>query len=332
MTGPYEGAPFGLSIVNPAKAGPFDLEKGRDACDCVVVRAKVEVDPVTAALTITSDATGPYSIPTIIDGIPLQIKHVNVTIGRVGFTFNPTSCAKKAIAGDLTSSQGTAEATSVPFQVTNCATLAFKPRLSVATSAHASRRSGASLSYPKAPWGSQANVARVRVELPRQLPSRLETLQQACSSSTFAANPAACPAGSRVGRARAVTPILPVPPSGPAYFVSRGGAKFPELIVVLQGYGVTVDLHGETFIEKGITSSTFSTVPDVPVGTFELFLPQGNYSALAANGNLCKRSLKMPTTFTAQNGVVIHRATKIAVSGCRKPSQKHRTHRYRKRR
>ncbi len=46
---------------------------------------------------------------------------------------------------------------------------------------------------------------------------------------------------------------------------------------------------GTTFISKqGITSSTFKTVPDVPVGTFELTLPQGQFSALTANGNLCK--------------------------------------------
>ena len=57
---------------------------------------------------------------------------------------------------------------------------------------------------------------------------------------------------------------------------------------MLQGYGVTIDLHGETFISKaGITSTTFRTVPDQPVTSFELDLPQGPDSALAANGNLC---------------------------------------------
>src|SRR6202035_3675657 len=85
ITEGYDGAPYGLSIVNPAKAGPFDLGK-------VVVRAKIEVDPTTAQLTITTDATGPYKIPTILDGIPLQIQHVNVSIDKPGFTFNPTNC------------------------------------------------------------------------------------------------------------------------------------------------------------------------------------------------------------------------------------------------
>jgi hypothetical protein len=356
ITGPYKGAPFGLTIVNPAKAGPFDLEKtsaNHPACDCLVVRAKIEVDPVTAQLTVTSDNEGPYRIPTMLEGIPLQIKHVNVTVNRPSFTFNPTDCNPMSITGSLSSAEAATSALSVPFQATNCATLAFKPRFSVSTSGKTSRRNGASLHvklvYPEAPFGSQANIASVKVELPKQLPSELKTLQHACPHEVFEANPAGCSSASRVGFARAITPLLPVPLEGPAYFVSYGGKQFPELIVVLQGYGVTLDLHGETFIDErtSITSSTFHTVPDAPVGSFELNLPEGPFSALGANGNLCaltktvlvKRkvtvrtggrsrtvtrkvrstvaaALAMPTRFVAQNGAVIKQSTPIGVTGC----------------
>jgi hypothetical protein len=112
--------------------------------------------------------------------------------------------------------------------------------------------------------------------------------------------------------------LIPVALEGPLYFVSHGGAAFPEVIVVLQGYGVTIDLHGETFISKtGVTSSTFSTVPDAPVGTFEATLPEGPDSALAANGTFCKSTLTMPTEIGAQNGAVLRQDTQIAVTGCK---------------
>jgi hypothetical protein len=316
LTGPYKGAPFGLSIVNPAVAGPFNLGK-------VVVRAKVEVDPHTAALTITTDPSGPYAIPQMIQGIPLQIKHVNVTVDRSGFTFNPTNCQPLKITGTLGSSEGVSAPLTVPFQATNCATLKFAPKFAVSTSGKTSRANGASLTarltYPAGAQGTQANIASVKVSLPKQLPSRLKTLQQACAAAQFETNPAGCPAASIVGHAKAVTPIVPVPLEGPAYFVSHGGEAFPSLIVVLQGYGVTVDLVGTTFISKaGITSNTFKTVPDVPVGSFELTLPEGKYSALAANGNLCKAKLTMPTLFVAQNGAELKQATKITPTGCPK--------------
>jgi hypothetical protein len=323
ITGPYKGAPFGLSIVNPAKAGPFDLGK-------VVVRAKIDVNPETAALTITTDNEGPYKIPTILDGIPLEIKHVNVNINRPGFTFNATNCSPLAITGSLVSTEGVSSALSVPYQVTNCAVLAFKPKLEASTSGKSSRLDGTSLnvklSYPAGPY--DANISKVKVELPKGLPSRLQTLQKACRASVFEANPAECPAASVIGHATATTPVLPVPLSGPAYFVSHGGEAFPSLIIVLQGYGVTVHLVGTTFISKtGITSSTFKTVPDVPVGSFELNLPAGQYSALTALGNLCKdKTLSMPTEFVGQNGALINTDTKIAVTGCgkaKKASHKH---------
>jgi hypothetical protein len=338
ITGPYAGAPYGLSIVNPAKAGPFDLEKTKGnhpACDCLVVRARIEVNPITSALTITSDNQGPYKIPQIIEGIPLQIKHVNVTINRPDFTFNPTNCSPMMITGALTSSQGSTSALSVPFQVTNCATLRFKPIFTASTTGKTSRKNGASLhvklTYPKAPFGTQANIGKVKVDLPKQLPSRLTTLQKACPAATFETNPAMCGPDSKVGTATATTPVLPVHLTGPAYFVSHGGAKFPELIIALSGNGVTVDLHAETFINKhGITSSTLRQVPDVPVGVFELTLPQGPDSALAANGNLCTTKLNMPTSFTAANGKKINQTTPVNTTGCprrhknkKHPSRKH---------
>jgi hypothetical protein len=101
ITEKYAGATFGLSIVNPVKAGPFDLEhdtsnpNNHPACDCVVVRAKVDVDRTTAALTITTDPTGPHAIPHLIDGIPVQIKHVNVLVpddGAAGLRRDGRSC------------------------------------------------------------------------------------------------------------------------------------------------------------------------------------------------------------------------------------------------
>jgi len=184
-----------------------------------------------------------------------------------------------------------------------------------------------------APFGSQANIASVKVDLPKQLPSRLTTLQKACADSTFAANPASCPAASRIGTAKATTPLIPVPLTGPVFFVSHGGAKFPELIVALSGQGVTVYLHGETFISQaGITSSTFRTIPDVPIGTFELKLPEGPNSALAAHGNLCTSKLRLPTAFVAAHGMTIHQSTPVTATGCAKHKKGKKASKHRKKR
>jgi hypothetical protein len=317
LTKGYGGAPFGLSIVTNAVAGPFNL-------GLVVVRARIMVDPEASTLTITTDETGRYAIPQIVFGVPLRLQRVTVNIDRPGFMFNPTNCRAQQITATISGSQNATATVSSPFAVGGCKSLAFKPVFKASTNGHTSRAKGASLdvklSYPKGSFGNQANIAKVKVDLPKQLPSRLTTLQKACPNATFNANPASCPAGSVVGIARASTPLLPVGLSGPVYFVSHGGEAFPSLIVVLQGDGVRVDLTGSTFISKtGITSSTFKTVPDVPVNTFELELPQGRTSALAANGNLCKAQAKlvMPTTFLAQNGTQLKQNTKIMVTGCK---------------
>jgi len=342
--------PFGLSIVNPAKAGPFDLQEGRP----VVVRAKIEVNPLTAALTVTTNSAGEgYSIPSMIEGIPLQIKHVNVLINRPGFTFNPTSCNPTKVTGAVTSAEGASSPVEDAFQVTNCAQLKFEPKLAVSTKAQTSKADGASLTYkvtyPSAPQGSQSDIRYVKVELPEELPSRLTTLQKACTQTQFQADPAGCPSPSVIGHAKAIVPNIPVPLEGPVYFVSNGGEAFPNLVMVLQGYGVTIQLVGDTLIKNGVTSTTFNAIPDNPVTSFEITLPEGPYSALAANGNLCKptktetvkkkvkvrthgktetitrrlkeqvaTSIELPNEYIGQNGAVYKYTAPIQVTGCPK--------------
>jgi hypothetical protein len=97
---------------------------------------------------------------------------------------------------------------------------------------------------------------------------------------------------------------------------------------------------GNTNIKKGITTSTFNSVPDAPISSFELTLPEGSHSALAtdvpakAKGNMCGQALKMPTTIVGQNGAQIRQTTKIAVTGCarhkRAKKPRHKTRRKRK--
>jgi hypothetical protein len=311
FTGPYKGAPFGLSIVVPAKAGPFNLGD-------VVERAAISVDPKTAQVTVTGDP-----LPRIRDGVPLRIKTVNVTADRPNFLFNPTNCTELhvtgTVSGDLPDgSPGTIASVSSPFAVAGCKNLPFKPSFSVSTQAKHSKQDGAFLHVTMQTAPGNANIRSVKVDLPKQLPSRLSTLNLACTEKVFDENPAACPQASIVGTVTAITPVLPVPLNGPAYFVSHGGARFPELVIVLQGDGVTLQLDGETFISsKSITSSTFPTVPDVPVTHFDLVLPAGPHSVLAGNGNFCTTSLNMPTRIKGQNGALIEQNTKVKVAGCK---------------
>jgi hypothetical protein len=310
LTGPYKGQPFGLSVVVPAKAGPFNLGN-------VVVRSAIHVDPNTAALTIVSDP-----LPQIIDGIPLRIQTVNVTINREGFIFNPTNCSSQQVAATITAAQGASAGVSSPFTASGCKSLPFHPVFSVSTQAKTSKQTGASLTVQGVFTAGNANVRGVAVVLPKQLPARLTTIQQACTEATFAANPASCPVGSNIGTATAVTPVLSNPVVGPVYLVSHGGAAFPDVVAVLQGEGVTVDLTGSVNIKKGITSSDFAAVPDVPISSFTLSLPEGPHSGLASNlpakakRSMCGTSLRMPFTITGQNGAQLTQDVKIAVTGC----------------
>ena len=308
LTGPYEGAPFGLSIVVPAVAGPFVLPN-------VITRARIDVKSDTAQVIATI-----AKVPTIVGGIPIRMRSITLSINRQGFERSPTNCgvlATESTVGGFTPGGATASAAlATPFQAEGCSALAFKPSFSASTGGKPTRAGGASLETTINQPSGEANIKSVFVTLPKQLPSRLSTLQKACLPATFEANPYSCPEGSLVGGARANTPTLPSKLTGPAYLVARGGGQFPDLDLVLEADGVRVILKGNTDIKNGITSTNFAATPDVPVSSLTINLPMGPHSALAAFGNLCTSALNMPTTITGQNGLQVKQTTKIAPRGC----------------
>jgi len=333
LTGPYNGAPFGLSSVTKAVAGPFHL-------GTIVVRSTINVDPVTAAATINTEAAkfipepgkpgGTVQefagLPEILEGTPAQIKTLEVIVDRPGFEFNPTNCeGGLKITGELTGYEGGHAALSQPFYVSNCAALPFAPKLTASVTGQGSKTNGVTFAVTTESAGiGQANIHKVDLTLPEVLPSRLETIQKACVAAVFNANPAACNEGSVIGEATVNTPVFKKPLKGPAYLVSHGGAAFPDVEFVLQGENVTVILDGKTDIKKGITYSRFETAPDAPFTKFETRFPAGPHSALTAfvpekeNFNLCNSASKLviPTTIVGQNGATIEQTTKIALEGC----------------
>jgi hypothetical protein len=306
LTGPYQGAPYGLFISVPVVAGPFNLGNA-------ITRAKLDVAPKTGRVIVSA------YLPTIVTGgVPTRVRSVSIEINRPGFLSNPTNCGVLATESTVTGlgSPGTSVNLSSPFQVNNCAALAFKPSFKAATSGTPTKAGGASLETTLSQAAGQANIKSVVVQLPKQLPSRLTTLQKACASATFEANPTGCSPESIVGTARAVTPVLPGKLTGQAYLVGHAGAAFPDLDLVLDGDGVRVILVGNTDIKNGITTTTFASTPDVPVTSITVNLPMGPHSALAAFGSLCAKPLVMPTTIVGQNGVTIKQNTIIKPVGC----------------
>ncbi|MHB1538498.1 MAG: hypothetical protein ACYCUM_11745 [Solirubrobacteraceae bacterium] len=304
LTGPYAGAPYGLAIVtNAQKVGPYDY-------GLINTRAKIEVNPSTAQVTIASQ------LPTVIGGAPIRLRSLLITVDHPNFMVNPTSCATLSTSSALTSTTGASATASSPFRVSGCNSLKFKPSFKAGSNGRPSRKGGAALKTTLTLPAGDANVKSVLVTLPKKLPSRESTLKQACLVATFDANPQSCPKGAQVGTATVRTPVLPEAMHGTAYYVSLGHGGFPNLDIVLEGDGVSIVLVGQTAIKGGITHTKFLTLPDVPISSFALNLPMGEKSALSANASLCRGPLYLPTTIEGQNGAKFTQRTRINVGNC----------------
>jgi hypothetical protein len=311
LAGPYKSAPLSMVTIVPALAGPFDL-------GTVVTRVALEVGTYTAQIHAVSDP-----LPQIIDGIPLDIRSIELVTDRAGFTLNPTSCEAMQVTANVTSPAGQSAALRNSFQVGGCKALAFKPKLSLSLKG-ATKRGGhpklkAVLSFPKG--AASANVASAQVGLPHS-----EFLDQAnigtvCTQPQLAAK--ACPAKSIYGKARLITPLLDHPLEGPAYLGAGFGHTLPDLVVELDGQ-LRVLAHGKVDRDKqGGIRNTFETVPDAPFTKFVLEMQGGRKGLIVNSTDICRGTHRAEVRFAGQNGKVASSEPELATSCKKKGKAKH---------
>jgi hypothetical protein len=318
LAGPYKGAPLSLAVVTPAVAGPFDL-------GTVVVRNALYVDPETAQVHAVSDP-----LPTILQGIPLNLRSVAIKMDRPDFTLNPTNCNPLAVNGSATSVFNQSTSLSTPFQVDECGSLTFAPKLSLRLKGGTKRSDNPALRAVLQTKNGEANIARTVVALPHSEFLAQNHIKTVCTRVQFAAgagNGAECPPGSIYGKATALTPLLDKPISGPVYLRSSSN-PLPDLVAALHGQ-IDVDLVGRIDSKNGGIRTTFDSVPDAPVTKFVLEMQGGKKGLLENSRNLCKSTNRASVQMDAQNGKFAD-STPELVNGCRKAKKKsHKRHSHR---
>lgn len=294
LAGPYKGAPLSFAIVTPAVTGPFDLGN-------VLVRAALYVDESTGRIRAVSDP-----IPTILHGIPLDVRDIQMTVDRPGFTLNPTSCDPTGFSGQATSSLGANALLAQRFQVGGCEALPFKPKLSLQLKGGTRRSKHPELRAVLTQKPGQANIDRASVMLPVTEFIDQNHINNPCTRPEFAAQ--SCPGGSVLGTARAFSPLFDKPLEGKVYFRSNGGDRpLPDIVADLRGQ-VHIVLVGQVDAvpikgtEKSRIRNTFATVPDAPVSKFVLRLPGGKRGLLVNSSSLCAKKQLASVRMDGQNG------------------------------
>ena len=300
LSGPYKGAPISLTIITPAVAGPFDL-------GTVVVRAALYVNPETTQIHAVSDP-----IPTILEGIPLDVRSVTLKMARPKFTLNPTSCEESHFIGSATSILGTSSPLEQRFQLGGCSALAFKPKLALRLSGHLKRRGHPALTSVLTMPPGGANIASAVVALPPTEILDNAHIKSPCTRVEFAAD--ACPPGSVLGSATAITPLLDKPLEGPVYLMTGFGHKLPDLLVDLGGQ-IQITLDGKVDTTKaGGLRTTFATVPDAPVSKFVLKLAGARKGLLQNTVPICANPQRASALFSGQNAASVGLSPKLKAS------------------
>ncbi len=321
LAGPYKGAPFSIVAITPAVAGPFDL-------GTVVVRSALYVNEETAQGTVKTDP-----IPAILQGIPLQVRSIAITVDNGDFTLNPTSCEAKAVGGELISTTGAVAALSNRFQVGGCAGLGFKPKLGLKLkgSRKNMKRSGhPALTAVLTPKAGDANLKRTTVLLPHSMFIDQFHISNPCTRVQYAEGDgqgSKCPKASILGTVKAWTPLLDNPLEGKIYFRSNGGAReLPDVVLNLNGQ-IHIEQVGFVDSRHERIRTRFTTLPDAPISRAVINFFGGKRGLLENSAELCAQKQKARVTLAGQNGRSQAGNTVIQTPSCKsKKGKGHKRH------
>jgi hypothetical protein len=310
LAGPFKGAPLSLVTITPALAGPYDY-------GVVVVRVAIEVDQLDAHVIAVSD-----TVPKIIGGIPIRIRSIQVNIDKPNFMINPTNCSPFSVDSQGIGDQGTVAGFSSYFQAVNCATLAFKPRMTVTQvgkPGQTGRGANPALRFDLFTHSGNANLKSIAVTLPKAFSIDQRHLGNLCDEAELIKSK--CAGRQPIGTAFTQTPLLDAPLSGSVYAVSGGGG-LPRLAFVLGGQVSIVPRAESKSNHAGALRTVVPTVPDVPIGHFRLTLLGGKNGYLVNTRDLCRKAATVTVEYTAQNGKQVTQRVK-ARAACPKTKATH---------
>jgi hypothetical protein len=315
LAGPYKGAPLSMAVITPAVAGPYDL-------GTIVVRAALRVDGSTGQITAESDP-----IPQVLQGIPLDVRSIDLQLDRPNFTLTGTSCDPSAFSGSLTSTLGQVAPLSARFQLGECQGLAFKPKLGIRLFGSTTRGGHPALKGTVSMPAGGANIAEASVALPHSEFLDQSHIGTVCTRVQFAegdGNGSACPPASIYGTATATSPLVDYALQGNVYLRSSTN-KLPDLVVALHGppsQPIAVDAVGRIDSVNGGIRTTFEGVPDLPVSSFVLSMQGGKKGLLQNSTNICKATNKATALIAAQNGKGVELRPELKNSKCGKAKKK----------
>jgi len=315
LAGPYKGAPLSMAVITPAVAGPYDL-------GTIVVRAALRVNGATGQITAESDP-----IPSILEGIPLDVRSIDLQLDRPNFTLTGTSCDPSAFEGSALSTLGQIAPLTARYQLGECQGLAFKPKLGIRLFGGTKRGGHPALKGTVTMPPGGANISQASVALPHSEFLDQSHIGTVCTRVQFAegdGNGSNCPAASIYGTATATSPLVDYTLSGNAYLRSSNN-KLPDLVVALHGppsQPIAVDAVGRIDSVNGGIRTTFEGVPDLPVFSFVLSMQGGKKGLLQNSTNICKATNKATALIAGQNGKGVELRPELKNSKCGKAKKK----------